>query len=112
MPITEHGMEANKGTSPRLWLLLAIGLPIAIADVLLWMLLGFACATFDNIQGEQARLCNHNDPQMRIHLPLVGAAAVLLSIYGARHYRRTWIFVLGVLIALATGIYIYDVANH
>lgn len=104
-------MHPEEGNPPSLRILLPFGVVIAAADVFLWMLLGFACSTYDNLRGGQARLCNHNDPQLRIHLPLLGAAVVLFSVYAARRYRRNWIFLLGALFALAAGAYIYGVAD-
>ena len=104
-------MHPEERNPPSLRILLPFGLVIAAADLFFWMLLGFMCGAYDNIEGAQARLCNHNDPQLRIHLPLLGAAVVLLSIYAARRYRRSWIFCAGALFALAAGAYLWAVIN-
>jgi hypothetical protein len=86
--------------------MLLVGVSLALADVLLWALIGFECATFENLEGARARLCNHNDPQTRLWLPVLGALIVLVSIYAARRAHRGWVFALGAFIAAGTGGYI------
>jgi xanthine/uracil permease len=106
-----HTMELEKRSTPRLWIMLSIGLPLALAYVLVWVLIAFGCPAYENLEGNHARMCNHSDPQPRIWLPILGAVVVLASIYLARRARRVWIFGLGVLIAVASGLYLYALAT-
>lgn len=104
-------MEPTKRHVLGLRIMLPIGLGLAAANMLLWLYLGLVCSFSDDPSAGAARLCNHGHPQARINLPVLGAVAMLLSLYLSRRYRRNWIFVVGGLVALTTGVYIYAVAH-